>query len=107
LPNTDKIMSRVFDLEARLRREPAIARGQLRDLLREGTIRMDVVDGRYVARGTMFPLGLVLGPKPQYAEAGRTSAYYRFSSGGAVCTLIYAISKGFLRIRSLMVGGRR
>lgn len=27
LPNTDKIISRVFDLEARLRRAPAVARG--------------------------------------------------------------------------------
>lgn len=70
LPNTEKLVSRVFGLEARLRREPAVARGQLRDLLRDGTIRMDVLDGWYLARGTLFPYGLVLDPKTQHAAGG-------------------------------------
>ncbi|MCX5748040.1 MAG: recombinase family protein [Proteobacteria bacterium] len=85
LPNIDKIVGRVFDLETRLRREPAVAREQLRALLKDGKITLHPANGSYTARGTLFPLGLVLDqPKIQHAAEGYSAAYYRFSSGGRI-----------------------
>lgn len=84
LPNMDKVLGRVFDLEARLLRDPARAREELRTLLKGGEIRMHPEDGRYVARGTLFPLGVLLSPKTQYGAGGKSAPYYGFSSGGRI-----------------------
>jgi DNA invertase Pin-like site-specific DNA recombinase len=97
LPSVDKITARVFDLEARLRREPAVAREQLKGLLRASSIRLDVVDGRYIARGTLFPLGLMLIPKTQHAAEGYSAAYYGFRSGGEIRECIYRVLFRFIR----------
>jgi hypothetical protein len=75
LPAPDDLLEIVFDLEKRLRADPASGREELRRIFRDGRITLvPQPDGFYIARSEILPLVLLTPPAPQEDLGGRYTA---------------------------------
>jgi DNA invertase Pin-like site-specific DNA recombinase len=75
LPAPDDLLEIVFDLEKRLRADPASGREELRRIFRDGRITLvPQPAGFYIARSEILPLVLLTPPAPQEDLGGRYTA---------------------------------
>jgi DNA invertase Pin-like site-specific DNA recombinase len=105
LPSLEEITRGAFSLENLVTGNPEQARTRIRRFLRDGEIRVIRTADGYEVRGEVFPLALAASNENAQVDQRlghlQPDVQSNVSSGGTISTLIYAISKGFFRIRDL------
>lgn len=99
LPTPDEVLQRVFDFEARLKDDVLAGREALRELLRDGQIRLRPdPSGVFIARSAILPLRLLLAPettKPAEDDVQGRLGILRLVAGGRYSALYTEISVPF------------